>query len=278
MQGLGEAIDKIVKLNEGTHKPKSEMVPATNGIRQRWNKYDKDGSPIGQITEPEIYKSNSLTGLVQVVKEYRERKEESQPRLGVTPAGVSGFLDADSMYDLCYCPFKLTNTFGFLYNATNARGVEMTQKELVWLLRTTLDNAFEPQNFAAQAKALKFSTNSMGSATLKHGNETHDAQIEQMVSGQDNSIIPETILVTCPVFDGAEFRDDDFCTSVRVDIDVDAVGKKFTLLPRSDDINAAFENVVKRSCDFLDSRIDDESVVVYQDVGLYDQAPARGES
>lgn len=114
---------------------------------------------------------------------------------------------------------------------------ELDQTEMIRLLRIDLAGAAGRAELLAAIRKLKWRTAVSGDANIQHGNESMGKMIENEVTGGGS--IPESVLVTCPVYQNHGERDNSF--GILCDLEIVASDQAFRFKPIPDEIERVTE-------------------------------------
>lgn len=117
---------------------------------------------------------------------------------------------------------------------------ELEQPDLLRLLRIDLPGVVGRSDLIATVRKIKWRTSAGGEASIAHGNESLGRQIEAEVTGAGN--IPESLLVSCNVYQNSGERDHTF--TVALDLEILPHEQKFRLKPLPDEIERVTEEAL----------------------------------
>lgn len=140
------------------------------------------------------------------------------------------------------------------------RITNITQKDLVRLLRTELREHVDPTVIAAFSR-LRFSSSDDTLSEVRPQSKALDVSIRQKVATDKGEDAPETIKFHVPVFDIREARGDQYEVEVYVEYDYEK--KCFQLLAVHSDLRTARENAVAEIMDDLKAHAADRFPVLY---------------
>lgn len=134
------------------------------------------------------------------------------------------------------------------------------QKDLVRLLRTQL-SPYVDATVIPTFSTLNFTDHREGASSVAPMQHALDRRIVQRVNAANGQDVPESILLTPPVYDLPEDRDEEYEVKVYVEFDHDE--KKFVLQVVHDDLRRARERAVSRVIAALRAHVGPTLPVLY---------------
>lgn len=138
---------------------------------------------------------------------------------------------------------------------------KLTQKELLRVLRTQL-SLYVDATVIATLAALKFNEAREGASQVGPTNNGLSRTVQQRVSSENGTSIPEYLLISPPVYDIPEDRNEEYDLKVYLEYDFDE--SVFVLVTVSDDVRKARERAVARVIEGLRQNSGDLTVLYGQ--------------
>ena len=191
---------------------------------------DVPGKPLERrICEPapRNYTARTLTGLCEQINHFNN---DFVPDGGICVfvgrSEVVVSIGEDVRRDHISMPLVFSQPFAWLREATQT-GRSLTQKELVWLLRSTFRNDVVPASFCTDIRQVRFTGGSDGQSDVGNGSEALRKSVQASMAMGSGSALPEEIAVYASVYEG--IADVDMRFRVIVAVDVNLSEQKFIL-------------------------------------------------
>lgn len=139
-------------------------------------------------------------------------------------------------------------------------GKSLTQRELVRVLRTELNEYVDP-TVISQFSALKFKSSDEGVSTVRPAAVGLDRSIQRQVQQDNGGEMPEQIAFRVPVYDIPEARDARYPVKVYVEYDHEKAA--FLLVAVHNDLRAAQERAVELVIDEIGGDLEADTPIYY---------------
>jgi hypothetical protein len=114
----------------------------------------------------------------------------------------------------------------------------LTQRDLIWLLRSTFKGAFAPPELLPTVRSVKFTSAGQAESDIQHGRESLGRKVDAEITGA--GAIPEEVIFRVPVYsDMVDDAGNHFTASVACALDIDLEKQRFTLKPLPDEVAVA---------------------------------------
>lgn len=234
---LKEALEWIGKNAEGVSTANLLSVPGDG----RKVYVDQNGTltPLDVTPACRGHKVDSVEDLIAAALRWN-----SKPVVWINGDAVVLLTDDDDRRDRVTLPLVKSHQFARLIQL--AAKPELSQPDLIRLLRIDLPGAGARAVLLATVRNIKWRTAAAGNANIQHGNESMGKSIEAEVTGA--GAIPEQVLVTGPVYRNHGERDQSF--GVLCDLEIVPADQVFRFKPLPDEIErvteAALEGIRER--------------------------------
>lgn len=191
---------------------------------------DVPGKPLERrVCEPapRNYTARTLTGLCEQINHFNN---DFVPDGGVCVFVGRGeivvSIGEDVRRDHVSMPLVFSQPFEWLREAKD-NGRTLTQKELVWLLRSTFRNDVVPASFCTDIRQVRFVNGSDGHSEVGHGSEGLRKSVQASMAMGSGNALPEEIGMFALVYEGVAEIETRF--RVNVAVDVNLAESKFVL-------------------------------------------------
>lgn len=220
---IQEAIEKVQQMVRD--EKRMQVVVVDREPKDVFWLVDKDGKAERKVAEPapRSYTATSLTGFCHQLSHFATPGNKIAVFVG--RGCVTALLDEETRRDRITLKLRETQAFQFLAAAQESAKV-LSQKDLIWELRTRFRSQVAPADFLADIRQLRFRSGDEGEATVQTGNESlrRNVQASVVAGGKD---IAEAIDLDAAVYEGTPEIEDD--TSFRVAVDMNLSEQKFQL-------------------------------------------------
>ncbi len=246
--------DLIREIEERTRKPK---VVSCSGMPGRNVLLDKGEGPPEILEIPpacRLYEVSSITGLADTVSYLHQESQEGQSTCVFVGTHITVCMDErGGRRDLATMSLPVSTQFGRLRMMSGE--VEMTQRELVWLLTSVFRDNMLTADFLPTIRSLKFTSNNEGTSKVQHGEESLGASIEeQVVSGKDGGTLPDMVEFEVPVFDTIDLDFEPTCR-IRCAVRFNAQDKMIVVKPEPGQLEGAVAKAVSEISERLTSLV-----------------------
>lgn len=236
---LAEFLKELVDLSNQTQRVKFhklEGMPADVLCQE---------NPDGTITwgslepEPANHKVLSLGAMVDVaVRAQAQNADDTPVSLWYSRSKVTAVLDPVGRRDVAVLDLSLSRPVLQLDNWESTEQ-SLGQERLVWLLRTTFKDSYEPKALLGMVESVNFSVNSGNASVIQHGKRSVGKSVESKIENREQ--LPEYVVFQIPIWANGPTQ---IMESVECAFEIDpSRSESFRIMPIPNEI----ENAIQRA-------------------------------
>lgn len=214
---ISEAIKSIQKMVQDGNTTTMFTVPSEP--KDVYFLDNHDGNPVRHLAEPapRRYRATSLTGLCQQIKYFHSFvNEKFSICVFVGRSRVVVLMDEDSRRESIVLTLADTQGFSWLSQAQSTPK-NISQKSLIWELRSRFASQVSPANFLPDLRQLRFKSGDEGESTVGVGNGTLRRSVQAGVMMGDGKQLAEKIGIYASVYEGVP----EIAGSIEFDVSID---------------------------------------------------------
>lgn len=253
---LSAAIERIQKATAEAVRPSMHLpIVGEKDVYHLFNPHDGSLVTVAARPGPTSGRALTLTGLVQAVNRYREEYPGAVVWCG--SRGVVAVLNDKDRRNNIAMQLTCSQAFAALMDWENHLRAQ-SQKQLIWLLRTTMARNVIDPSLLPTLRQMKFTRNRDAETDIKVGRESLGTKVlSEVASGGGN--VPETVSFSGDVYGNVDEVPTTFNIETALDIDLEE--GTFTLKPDPDEVKAALIDADRSIAAWLRKELGDITVL-----------------